>query len=187
MVLVSLIGTWPSSQYQLWIAHSCESGETSDWRKQQVFDIHQGTHVKGQVMNILCCHNYLTLPLSCESRNSQQVVNNCGCVLMKLYIQRQVTGQIWPIGFTLLTLDVVEKKMELCSTNITLRNLVSVKERFLYTPHPQKLEMFSLSQETIKTMKGIIPMKGITLGNYFESLMTNSMSSNTMKGTDALV
>uniref|UniRef100_A0A8C6BTA5 Uncharacterized protein n=1 Tax=Monodon monoceros TaxID=40151 RepID=A0A8C6BTA5_MONMO len=62
--------------------------------------------------------------------------------------------------------------MELCSTNITLRNLVS------------KLEMFSLSQETIKTMKGIIPMKGITLGNYFESLMTNSMSSNTMKGTD---
>lgn len=47
--------------------------------------------------------------------------------------------------------------------------------------------MFSLSQETIKTMKGMIPMKGITLGNYFESLMTNSMSSNTMNGTDALV
>ncbi|PNI28261.1 PRELID3A isoform 4, partial [Pan troglodytes] len=33
--------------------------------------------------------------------------------------------------------DPVEKKMELCSTNITLTNLVSVNERLVYTPHPE--------------------------------------------------
>ncbi|XP_066546835.1 PRELI domain containing protein 3A isoform X2 [Amia ocellicauda] len=33
--------------------------------------------------------------------------------------------------------DADEKKMELCSTNITLTNLVSVDERLVYTPHPE--------------------------------------------------
>uniref|UniRef100_A0A3B3H9L4 PRELI domain containing 3A n=1 Tax=Oryzias latipes TaxID=8090 RepID=A0A3B3H9L4_ORYLA len=33
--------------------------------------------------------------------------------------------------------DPDEKKMELCSTNITLTNLISVDERLLYRPHPE--------------------------------------------------
>ncbi|XP_057360011.1 PRELI domain containing protein 3A isoform X4 [Manis pentadactyla] len=43
--------------------------------------------------------------------------------------------------------DPVEKKMELCSTNITLTNLVSVNERLVYTPHPENPEI-RLAQKT---------------------------------------
>ncbi|KAE8598305.1 hypothetical protein XENTR_v10016793 [Xenopus tropicalis] len=36
--------------------------------------------------------------------------------------------------------DPIEKKMVLCSTNISLTNLVSVDERLVYTPHPENPE-----------------------------------------------
>ncbi|XP_023504008.2 PRELI domain containing protein 3A isoform X7 [Equus przewalskii] len=71
--------------------------------------------------------------------------------------------------------DPVEKKMELCSTNITLTNLVSVNERLVYTPHPENPEMTVLQQEAI------ITVKGLSLGSYLESLMANTISSNAKK------
>ncbi|XP_077916769.1 PRELI domain containing protein 3A isoform X3 [Halichoerus grypus] len=71
--------------------------------------------------------------------------------------------------------DPVEKKMELCSTNITLTNLVSVNERLVYTPHPEDPEM------TVLTQEAIITVKGISLGSYLESLMANTISSNAKK------
>nr|XP_017531015.2 PRELI domain containing protein 3A isoform X2 [Manis javanica] len=71
--------------------------------------------------------------------------------------------------------DPVEKKMELCSTNITLTNLVSVNERLVYTPHPENPEM------TVLTQEAIITVKGISLGSYLESLMANTISSNAQK------
>ncbi|XP_060056625.1 PRELI domain containing protein 3A isoform X2 [Erinaceus europaeus] len=71
--------------------------------------------------------------------------------------------------------DPVEKKMELCSTNITLTNLVSVNERLVYMPHPENPEMTMLTQEAI------ITVKGISLGSYLESLMANTISSNAKK------
>ncbi|AWO96946.1 putative protein slowmo -like 1 [Scophthalmus maximus] len=37
--------------------------------------------------------------------------------------------------------DPLEKKLELCSTNITLTNLISVDERLLYRPHPDNPEV----------------------------------------------
>ncbi|XP_006876991.1 PREDICTED: protein slowmo homolog 1-like [Chrysochloris asiatica] len=76
--------------------------------------------------------------------------------------------------------DPVAKKMELCSTNITLRSLVSVDERLLYTPHPENPEM------TVLTHEAIITVKGISLGNYLESLMANTISSNAKKGWAAI-
>ncbi|XP_032166650.1 PRELI domain containing protein 3A isoform X1 [Mustela erminea] len=76
--------------------------------------------------------------------------------------------------------DPVEKKMELCSTNITLTNLVSVNERLVYTPHPEDPEM------TVLTQEAIITVKGISLGSYLESLMANTISSNAKKGREAL-
>ncbi|XP_059832439.1 PRELI domain containing protein 3A isoform X5 [Hypanus sabinus] len=36
--------------------------------------------------------------------------------------------------------DPVERTMELCSSNITLTNLVSVDERLIYRPHPENPE-----------------------------------------------
>ncbi|NXK02377.1 PLD3A protein, partial [Herpetotheres cachinnans] len=76
--------------------------------------------------------------------------------------------------------DPVEKKMELCSSNITLTNLVSVDERLVYTPHPENPE------KTVLTQEAIITVKGISLSSYLESLMANTMSSNARKGRDAL-
>nr|XP_020137869.1 PRELI domain containing protein 3A isoform X6 [Microcebus murinus] len=76
--------------------------------------------------------------------------------------------------------DPVEKKMELSSTNITLTNLVSVNERLVYTPHPENPEM------TVLTQEAIITIKGISLGNYLESLMANTISSNAKKGWAAI-
>ncbi|XP_058412758.1 PRELI domain containing protein 3A isoform X6 [Diceros bicornis minor] len=76
--------------------------------------------------------------------------------------------------------DPVEKKMELCSTNITLTNFVSVNERLVYTPHPENPAMTVLKQEAI------ITVKGISLGSYLESLMANTISSNAKKGREAL-
>ncbi|NXT72375.1 PLD3A protein, partial [Chaetops frenatus] len=76
--------------------------------------------------------------------------------------------------------DPVEKKMELCSTNITLTNLVSVDERLVYTPHPENPE------KTVLTQEAIITVKGISLSSYLESLMANTISSNARKGRDAL-
>ncbi|XP_044099580.1 PRELI domain containing protein 3A isoform X1 [Neovison vison] len=76
--------------------------------------------------------------------------------------------------------DPVEKKMELCSTNITLTNLVSVNERLVYTPHPEDPEM------TVLTQEAIITVKGISLGSYLESLMANTISSNAKKVPPAL-
>ncbi|XP_010005242.1 PREDICTED: protein slowmo homolog 1 [Chaetura pelagica] len=76
--------------------------------------------------------------------------------------------------------DPVEKKMELCSTNITLTNLVSVDERLVYTPHPENPD------KTVLTQEAIITVKGISLSSYLESLMANTISSNARKGRDAL-
>ncbi|XP_002757078.1 PRELI domain containing protein 3A isoform X1 [Callithrix jacchus] len=76
--------------------------------------------------------------------------------------------------------DPVEKKMELCSTNITLTNLVSVNERLVYIPHPENPEMTMLTQEAV------ITVKGISLGSYLESLMANTISSNAKKGWAAI-
>ncbi|XP_060100018.1 PRELI domain containing protein 3A isoform X2 [Heteronotia binoei] len=76
--------------------------------------------------------------------------------------------------------DPMEKKMVLCSTNITLTNLVSVDERLVYTPHPENPE------KTVLTQEAIITVKGVSLSSYLESLMANSISSNARKGWDAI-
>ncbi|XP_028018178.2 PRELI domain containing protein 3A isoform X30 [Balaenoptera acutorostrata] len=71
--------------------------------------------------------------------------------------------------------DPVGKKMELCSTNITLTNWVSVSERLVYTPHPED------PGRTVLTQEAVITVKGISLGSYLESLMANTISSNAKK------
>ncbi|XP_036730830.1 PRELI domain containing protein 3A isoform X4 [Balaenoptera musculus] len=77
--------------------------------------------------------------------------------------------------------DPVGKKMELCSTNITLTNWVSVSERLVYTPHPED------PGRTVLTQEAVITVKGISLGSYLESLMANTISSNAKKvGTGSI-
>ncbi|XP_069778540.1 PRELI domain containing protein 3A isoform X2 [Narcine bancroftii] len=76
--------------------------------------------------------------------------------------------------------DPVERTMELCSSNITLTNLVSVDERLIYRPHPENPEKTILTQEAIITVKGVI------LSSYLEGLMANTISANAGKGWDAI-
>ncbi|XP_027869268.1 PRELI domain containing protein 3A [Xiphophorus couchianus] len=76
--------------------------------------------------------------------------------------------------------DPEVKKMELCSTNITLTNLISVDERLVYTPHPENPEV------TVLTQEAIITVKGVSLSSYLEGLMVRSMSANARKGWDAI-
>ncbi|XP_053478221.1 PRELI domain containing protein 3A isoform X3 [Ictalurus furcatus] len=71
--------------------------------------------------------------------------------------------------------DPEEKKMELCSTNITLTNLVSVDERLVYRPHPENPDI------TVLTQEAIITVKGVSLSSYLEGLMALSMTANARK------
>ncbi|XP_073068904.1 PRELI domain containing protein 3A isoform X6 [Manis javanica] len=64
--------------------------------------------------------------------------------------------------------DPVEKKMELCSTNITLTNLVSVNERLVYTPHPENPEIFlGLETKWLGCQKRIGHLIGQQSSTYF--------------------
>lgn len=76
--------------------------------------------------------------------------------------------------------DREEKKMELCSTNITLTNLISVDERLVYQPHPENPHV------TVLTQEAIISVKGVSLSSYLESMMARRMSANARKGWDAI-
>ncbi|KAA8591549.1 hypothetical protein FQN60_016923, partial [Etheostoma spectabile] len=67
--------------------------------------------------------------------------------------------------------DPEEKKMELCSTNITLTNLISVDERLLYRPHPDNPEVNHILPpsllSTVLTQEAIITVKGFYSDNCF--------------------
>ncbi|XP_054477917.1 PRELI domain containing protein 3A isoform X2 [Anoplopoma fimbria] len=77
--------------------------------------------------------------------------------------------------------DPEEKKMELCSTNITLTNLISVDERLLYRPHPDNPDV------TVLTQEAIITVKGVSLSSYLEGMMARRMSANARKDCSSTV
>ncbi|XP_039594443.1 PRELI domain containing protein 3A isoform X2 [Polypterus senegalus] len=71
--------------------------------------------------------------------------------------------------------DPVEKKMELCSTNLSLTNFVSVDERLVYIPHPENPDV------TVLTQEAVITVKGVGLSSYLEGLMAHTISTNARK------
>ncbi|XP_032323094.1 PRELI domain containing protein 3A isoform X6 [Camelus ferus] len=76
--------------------------------------------------------------------------------------------------------DPAEKRMELCSANLTLTNVVSVSERLVYTPHPEN------AGRTVLTQEAVITVRGIGLGSHLEGLMVNTIASNAKKGWAAI-
>ena len=38
------------------------------------------------------CHNFLTLPLKHENSHTQYLINECGCMSIKLYLQKTDSG-----------------------------------------------------------------------------------------------
>ncbi|KAK7887094.1 hypothetical protein WMY93_026715 [Mugilogobius chulae] len=59
-------------------------------------------------------------------------------------------------------------------------NLISVDERLVYHPHPDKPDV------TVLTQEAIITVKGVSLSSYLESMMARRMSANARKGWDAI-
>ncbi|XP_029694247.1 PRELI domain containing protein 3A isoform X1 [Takifugu rubripes] len=77
--------------------------------------------------------------------------------------------------------DPEQKRMELCSTNITLTNWISVDERLVYRPQPNNPAF------TVLTQEAIITVKGVSLSSYLEGMMARRMSANARKDSGGTV
>ncbi|XP_062915613.1 PRELI domain containing protein 3A isoform X5 [Mobula hypostoma] len=61
--------------------------------------------------------------------------------------------------------DPVERTMELCSSNITLTNLVSVDERLIYRPHPENPEKLYYLSSSLCILQTILGLQSYRVGN----------------------
>merc|ERR1719347_2576578 len=66
------------------------------------------------------------------------------------------------------------------SKNLTFCNIVSMEEKITYTPDPTDADRTLLRQETVVTVRGV------PLTSYMESIIVNTVSSNSNKGRAAI-
>ncbi|XP_019500076.1 PREDICTED: PRELI domain containing protein 3B-like [Hipposideros armiger] len=64
--------------------------------------------------------------------------------------------------------------------SLSLTNMISVNETFIYKSHPQGPEKTVLTQGTI------ITMKGVSLSSYLEGLRASAIFSSANKGREAM-
>ncbi|XP_038067594.1 PRELI domain containing protein 3A-like [Patiria miniata] len=76
--------------------------------------------------------------------------------------------------------DAQERVLRLKSKNITLNSYVSIDEELVYTPHP------SIKNATLLTQEAIVTVNGISLAGHLESLVTNTISSKSAAGREAM-
>jgi len=76
--------------------------------------------------------------------------------------------------------DPNQRLMEMKSVNLTFCSFVTMKEQMSYFPHPENPEQTLLRQETLVTVRGV------PLTSYMESLIVNTVSSNSSKGKRAI-
>jgi hypothetical protein len=78
------------------------------------------------------------------------------------------------------TVDPKNRLMEMHSKNMTFCNFVNMEEKMTYTPDPTDTGRTLLLQETVVTVKGV------PLSSYMESIIVNTVSSNSSKGRAAI-
>lgn len=72
-------------------------------------------------------HDYSTLPLQCESSTDNMQKNECGCDPTKLYLQRQVEGEICPTGHSWLAPALHWDQSDLFKSQVTSCSLSCLK------------------------------------------------------------
>lgn len=72
-------------------------------------------------------HDYSTLPLQCESSTDNMQKNECGCDPTKLYLQRQVEGEIRPTGHSWLAPALHWDQSDLFKSQVTSCSLSCLK------------------------------------------------------------
>merc|ERR550517_2260583 len=70
--------------------------------------------------------------------------------------------------------------MEMHSKNLTFCRYVNMEEKMIYTPDPEDVNRTLLRQETVVTVQGV------PLTSYMESIIVNTVSSNSSKGKAAI-
>lgn len=70
--------------------------------------------------------------------------------------------------------------MEMHSKNLTFSNFVNMEEKMTYSPDPADPGRTLLRQETVVTVQGV------PLTSYMESIIVNTVSSNSSKGKAAI-
>lgn len=78
------------------------------------------------------------------------------------------------------SIDPSKKEMTLKTINLTFCKELSVEEKLTYLPHPTQTDQTLLKQEAV------ITVHGIPLSSYIEDIITNKISSNAIKGRQAI-
>ncbi|XP_071091686.1 PRELI domain containing protein 3B-like [Haliotis cracherodii] len=76
--------------------------------------------------------------------------------------------------------DTANRTLTMRTRNLTFCNVVTVDEYLSYVPHPEDRTRTTLHQEAVVTVKGV------PLGSYLETVMTDSISNNAGKGRQAM-
>jgi len=76
--------------------------------------------------------------------------------------------------------DPRTRTMEMHSKNLTFSNFVNMEEKMTYSPDPADPGRTLLRQETVVTVQGV------PLTSYMESIIVNTVSSNSSKGKAAI-
>jgi len=76
--------------------------------------------------------------------------------------------------------DPAARVMTMHSRNLTFCNIVNMDEKMTYRPHPEEADKTLMHQETVVTVQGV------PLTSYMESIMINTIDSNSHKGKAAI-
>ncbi|PIK63011.1 hypothetical protein BSL78_00018, partial [Apostichopus japonicus] len=76
--------------------------------------------------------------------------------------------------------DPKRKSFELKSSNVSLQNFISIDEKLVYSPHP------TIKDATLLKQEAVVTVRGLSLANRLEQMVTNAISSKASAGREGL-